>query len=80
MNKTMSAQNMLDMAIAELDCLGKGEMFIIKDLFKGYIWRRQERVERLLLGSLFQNYTKQPKSKAQILSKNASGHQKYQKL
>lgn len=76
----MTAQEMFDKAIQELDCLEKGDMFIVKDLFKGYIWNKQERSERLLLGSLFLNYVKQNLETFKLLEKNSSGQQRYEKL
>lgn len=76
----MTAQEMFDKAIQELDCLEKGDMFIVKDLFKGYIWNKQERSERLLLGSLFLNYVKQNLEIFRLREKNSSGQQRYEKL
>lgn len=76
----MTAQEMFDKAIQELDCLEKGDMFIVKDLFKGYIWNKQKRSERLLLGSLFLNYVKQNLEIFRLREKNSSGQQRYEKL
>jgi hypothetical protein len=73
----MTAQEMLDQAIIELGNMEDGVTFIVKDLFKGHLWNRQDRSERLLLGTLFLNYVKQNRGKIEILDKNSSGQQEY---
>ncbi|MBD5517918.1 MAG: single-stranded DNA-binding protein [Lachnospiraceae bacterium] len=73
----MTAQEMLEQAIIELGNLNDGEVFIVKDLFKGHIWNAQDRAERLTLGTLFMNYVRQNQDKLQALSKNSSGQQEY---
>lgn len=80
MNKAMSAQSILALAIAELSNLEKSEPFTVKDLFKGYLWNKQPLTARLLCSSLFINYAEQSENKIQRLGKNAIGHQQYQKL
>jgi hypothetical protein len=47
---------LLEQAIKETENLNKGEVFLVKDLFKGYVWNRIPRKYRLLLGTLFLNY------------------------
>ena len=44
---------LLDEAIKETENLHEGEVFLVKDLFKGYVWNRIPRKDRLLLGTLF---------------------------
>ena len=46
---------LLDEAIKETENLHEGEVFLVKDLFKGYVWNRIPRKDRLLLGTLFLN-------------------------
>ncbi|HPF86603.1 MAG TPA: DUF1413 domain-containing protein [Candidatus Limiplasma sp.] len=46
-------QALLNQAFDETDHLKKGETFLLKDLFKGYEWKRIAVKDRLLLGSLF---------------------------
>ena len=74
---------LLEEAIKETENLNEGEVFLVKDLFKGYVWNRIPRKDRLLLGTLFLNYvnkiegnikaiekTKQPKlALAKVLKK-----------
>lgn len=73
----MTAQEMLDQAIIELGNLKDGDTFIVKDLFKGHLWNRQDRSERLTLGTLFMNFVRQNRGKVEMLNKNSSGQQEY---
>lgn len=43
----------LQIAIKEVDHLNEGEIFLLKDLFKGYEWNRLNIGERRSLGLLF---------------------------
>lgn len=47
--------DLLKQAVSETDNLRVGEIFLVKDLFKGYEWNRIPRKTRLLLGSVFLN-------------------------
>ena len=74
----MTANILLIEAINELNNLEEGESFIVKDLFKGYLWNRVPRSERLLLGTLFLNYIKTEREHEIIPDgKNAVRQQKY---
>lgn len=73
----MTAQEMLDQAIIELGNLNDGDTFIVKDLFKGHLWNRQGKSERLTLGTLFMNFVRQNRGKIEVLDKNSSGQQEY---
>lgn len=42
-----------DLAIEEVKSLFPGEIFLVRDLFKGYEWNRFDIGERRVLGSLF---------------------------
>ena len=75
----MTAQEMLDQAIIELGNLKDGSIFIVRDLFKGYLWNRQDRSERLTLGTLFMNFARLV-SDIEVLTKNSSGQQEYKML
>lgn len=71
----MDINFMLDKAIQELAQLNVGELFTVKDLFKGYEWNRIKQGDRSTLGTLFLNYAKANK---QILIHNTgSGQKKY---
>jgi hypothetical protein len=50
-----TVNELLDKAIDELSNLLHGEVFLLRDLFKGYEWNRISRSDRLLLGTLFLN-------------------------
>ena len=64
-------------AIQETDKLINGEVFLVKDLFKGYEWNRIPRNNRLLRGTLFLNYINSKKSNIMAIEKTTSGQQKY---
>ena len=75
---SLTAHQLLDIAKDETKKLESGEIFIVRDLFKGYEWNRIERKKRLLLGTLFLNECFCGDFKP--ISKTSSGQQKYQKL
>jgi hypothetical protein len=68
---------LLNNAIKEAENLNQGEVFLVRDLFKGYEWNRVSRSERLLLGTLFLNYVNTSKASIQAIEKTSSGQQKY---
>lgn len=71
---------LLEQAIAETDNLNAGEIFLVKDLFKGYIWNRIPRNTRLLLGTLFLNAVNNDQNlKIEVAEKTSSNQQKYKK-
>lgn len=51
----IDVNELLEEAIRETENLNEGEVFLVKDLFKGYVWNRIPRKDRLLLGTLFLN-------------------------
>lgn len=75
---SLTAHQLLDIAKDETKKLESGEIFIVRDLFKGYEWNRIERKKRLLLGTLFLHECSGGNIKP--ISKTSSGQQKYQKL
>ena len=68
---------LLNIAIKETENLNKREVFLVRDLFKGYEWNRISRSQRLLLGTLFLNYVNTSKASIQAIEKTSSGQQKY---
>lgn len=70
---------LLDVAIKETDNLEDGEVFLVKDLFKGYVWNRIMVKDRLLLGTLFRNYVYKGKTNLQAIEKTSSHQQQYKK-
>lgn len=76
----LDVNNLLDKAIAETDNLNSGEVFLVKDLFKGYEWSRIPIKDRLLLGTLFLNHIKKRKGTIIAVEKTSSNQQKYKKL
>lgn len=67
-------------AIKETRNLNPDEVFLIKDLFKGYEWNRIPRNERLLLGTLFLNRVRTEHDNIKNIEKTSSGQQRYKKL
>lgn len=53
------------------------EIFLVRDLFKGYEWNRISRSDRLLLGTLFLNYVHSSETQLEPIEKTSSGQQKY---
>ncbi|GFZ30341.1 hypothetical protein CSC2_08670 [Clostridium zeae] len=71
---------LLSTAITEVSNLKVGEEFLVKDLFKGYVWKRLNKSTRLNLGILFLNEVRNNSSlKVTILEKTSSNQQVYLK-
>lgn len=75
-----SVNELLEEAIKETENLEDGEIFLVKDLFKGYVWNRIQVKDRLLLGTLFLNYVHQGNSPLCAVEKTSSHQQLYKKL
>ncbi len=75
----ISVHSLLTEAIGETEVLEPGEVFLVRDLFKGYLWNRIPRGDRLLLGSLFLSYVGSNECSVSLLDKGASGQQRYRK-
>ncbi len=72
-----TANELLEIAKNELVNLKPCEIFLVRDLFKGYEWNRISRSNRLLLGTLFLNFIKN--IDVDVIEKTSSGQQRYQK-
>lgn len=68
---------LLDIAIKETENLKDGEIFLVKDLFKGYLWNRIPIKDRLLLGTLFLNHVHTGNCNLHATEKTSSHQQKY---
>lgn len=68
---------LLNKAIKETENLKDGEIFLVKDLFKGYLWNRIPIKDRLLLGTLFLNHVHGVNCNLQATEKTSSHQQKY---
>ena len=72
---------LLDEAIKETENLNEGEVFLVKELFKGYVWNRIPRKDRLLLGTLFLNQVNKMDGKgAKAIEKTSSNQQRYKRI
>jgi hypothetical protein len=70
---------LLVMAIEELKNLKSGEIFLLKDLFKGYEWKRIKVNDRLHLGTSFIHAVASEELGVEIIEKTSSHQQKYRK-
>ena len=70
---------LLEEAIKETENLNEGEVFLVKDLFKGYVWNRIPRKDRLLLGTLFLNYVNKMEGNIKAIEKTSSNHEPHPK-
>lgn len=76
-----NVNDLLNEAIKETKKLEEGEIFLVKDLFKGYLWNRIPRKDRILLGTLFLNQiNKMDGKEVKIIEKTSSNQQRYMKL
>ncbi|GAA0761883.1 MULTISPECIES: single-stranded DNA-binding protein [Clostridium] len=73
----IDVNELLEIAIKEAENLMDAEIFLVKDLFKGYEWNRIPRNDRLLLGTLFLNYVNKTNGKIKAVEKTSSKQQKY---
>lgn len=71
---------LLEQAISEIDFVEAEEIFLVKDLFKGYKWKRIPRSDRLLLGTLFLNYVNTVSKVVKPIEKTSSNQQQYKKI
>lgn len=76
----LTVNELLDIAKSELINLKTGEIFLVRDLFKGYEWNRISRSNRLLLGTLFLNYIKSDDISVVPIEKTSSGQQRYKMI
>ncbi|HCL02816.1 MAG TPA: hypothetical protein DHW61_10470 [Lachnoclostridium phytofermentans] len=71
---------LLEIAKAELANLLSGEVFLVRDLFKGYEWNRNSHSNRLFLGTLLLKYIKTDDIGIVLIEKTSSGQQKYKNV
>lgn len=75
-----NVNKLLEQAISEIDFVEMEEIFLVKDLFKGYEWKRIPRSDRLLLGTLFLNYVNVVSKVVIPIEKTSSNQQQYKKI
>ena len=80
MGGIFDVNKLLDDAIKETDSLDEGEVFLVKDLFKGYVWNRIALKDRILLGTLFLNHVNKTNGSLQAIEKTSSNQQRYKKV
>lgn len=81
MGNELSVKELLEQAIIEVRKLKNNEVFMVKDLFKGYEWNRIELNKRLRLGSLFLNEIESdPQLNVECFDKSSAKQQRYIKI
>ena len=70
---------LLEQAINETGYISENEIFLVRDLFKGYEWNRIPLRNRLLLGTLFLNFVNNKNKNIMAIEKTSSNQQKYKK-
>lgn len=70
---------LLKKAWKEAQKLNEGETFLVKDLFKGYKWKRLAVEQRATLGKLFLEKVRR-KETVDALEKNSANQQMYVKV
>lgn len=75
----LDVNDLLAEAVKETENLEEGELFLVKDLFKGYLWNRIPLNRRFLLGILFLNYVNKTNGCLKAMEKTTSKQQKYKK-
>lgn len=75
-----SVNELMEIGKSELSNILLEEVFLVRDLFKGYEWNRISRSDRLLLGTLFLNYIKTNNTGVIPIEKTSSGQQRYKRI
>lgn len=76
----IDVNELLEVAMRETENLNEGEVFLVKDLFKGYVWNRIPRKDWLLLGTLFLNMGNKMEGNIKAIEKTSSNQQRYKKI
>lgn len=75
-----NVNDLLIIAQNEINNVNVGEVFLLKELFKGYEWNRIKISDRLLLGTLFLNYVNTNSDEVIAMQKTSSNQQKYKRI
>ena len=76
----LSINDHLQMCLGEMQKIKTGEVFMLRDLWKGYEWNRLPKPDRLMLGRFFYDtVTKQNPCQVEVLEKSTSNQQQYRK-
>ena len=80
-DKNTSLQDLFNIATQEISKLNAEETFLVKDLFKGYEWKRIAQGNRTKLGSMFFAYAQGAGAQEILpLDKTPQNQQIYKKL
>jgi hypothetical protein len=75
-----TVNELLEYAQKELINVPEGLDFLVRDLYKGYIWKQIHIKDRLLLGTLFLNFANNNLDLITPIEKTSSNQQKYLKV
>lgn len=76
-----SLQNLFEIAVTTLEDVEAGEIFIVKELFRGFEWNRIAKGNRTKLGSMMYAYALGEGAEAlEPLDKTPQNQQRYRKL
>jgi len=80
-DNTTSLQTLLNTAIAALNDVAPGEEFTVKELFRGFEWKRVQQGYRIKLGGMFFDYAKKDGAALlMICGKTPQNQQIYRRL
>ena len=81
-NANTSLQELFDTAVSTLRDVESGEVFIVKELFRGFEWNRISKANRTKLGAMVFAYAKGDIGSLDFipLDKTPQNQQKYRKL
>ena len=76
-----SLQDLFEMAVKTLDDVVAGEIFIVKELFRGFEWNRIAKGNRTKLGSMMYAYARGDGAGVlEPMDKTPQNQQRYRKL
>ena len=80
-NQNTTLEQLFHIVIATLGDVESGEIFIVKELFRGFEWNRISKSNRIKLGSMVFAYaTHEGVQSIEPLDKTPQNQQKYKKL
>ena len=84
-NSNITVTDLFDLAQQSLNDVQVGEVFIVRDLFRGFEWNRVPIGTRAPLGTMFYNYYINPDKTSKTgeledMGKTSQNQQKYKKM
>ena len=79
MNSETNLEELLKKAKEQLNNLQSGEVFLVKDLYRGYEWNRIKKGDRTKLGMLFNSFSNMSDSDIEPVKKTPQNQWIYKK-